>query len=157
MLFPLGHPGPMETNGLRCCYFFARFADANVLTRKIMQQKVFENVRLWQKQSALMWIHMRLFCVLYGTIKNNVAGLNKASLWLQFREDLLFQHCPVHKANRALTSNAFSTFKMNSNCEPGFITQHQYMNSPMLLWLSGSKSLQQGNRISWNDFAAWRV
>lgn len=45
MLFPLGHPGPMETNGLRCCYFLW-FADADVLLREIMQQKVFENVRL---------------------------------------------------------------------------------------------------------------
>lgn len=45
MLFPLGHPGPMETNGPRCCYFLW-FADADVLTRKIMQQKVFENVCL---------------------------------------------------------------------------------------------------------------
>ena len=92
------------------------------------------------------------------------------TLWQQFGEgSLLFQHdnAPVHKARsiqkclsrlvwknltglqRALTSTPLNTFRMNWNgdCEPGLIVQHQCPTSLMLLWLNGSKSLQQCSNI----------
>ena len=89
------------------------------------------------------------------------------TLWQQFGEGpFLFQHdnAPMHKArpiqkccvaigveeletgmHRALTSTPSNTFGMNWNadCEPSLIVQHQCLISLMLLWLNGSKSLQQ--------------
>ncbi len=47
--------------------------------------------------------------------------------------------------HRALTSTSSNTFGMNWNadCVRDLITQHQCWTSLMLLWLNGSKSLQQ--------------
>ena len=47
--------------------------------------------------------------------------------------------------HRALTSTPSNTFGMNwdVDCELGLIAQHQCPTSLMLLWLNGSKSLQQ--------------
>jgi hypothetical protein len=72
-------------------------------------------------------------------------------LWQQFGEGpFLFQHDnAVYKnltgLHRALTSTPTNTFEINwkADCKPGLIAQHQCPTSLMLLWLNGSKSLQQ--------------
>ena len=38
------------------------------------------------------------------------------------------------------------------NCQPGLVTQHQWLTSVKLLWLNGSKSPQSGSQIMWK---AW--
>ena len=88
------------------------------------------------------------------------------TLWQQCgKGPFLFKHdnAPVHKVRsiqkwvveigveeldspaQSPDLNPIDTFGMNWNadCEPGLITQHQCPNSLMLLWLNGSKSLQQ--------------
>jgi hypothetical protein len=56
--------------------------------------------------------------------------------------------------HRALTSTLSDTFGMNRNtdCKPGLIVKHQCPTSLMLLWLNGSKSLQQCSNIYWKAF-----
>lgn len=50
------------------------------------------------------------------------------------------------------------TFGMNSDREPGLITQHRCLTSLMLLWLNRSKSLQPGNKILRKAFPeVWRL
>ena len=56
--------------------------------------------------------------------------------------------------------NPTNTFGMNWNadCELDIIAQHLCPTSQMLLWLNGSKSLQQCSNIEWKAFPEeWRL
>jgi hypothetical protein len=87
---------------------------------------------LWQQfgKDPFLFKHVNALCTKQGPCRN---GLSR-SVW----KNLTGLH-------RALTSTPSNTYGMNWNadCEPGLIAQHHCPTSLMLLWLNGSKSLQQ--------------
>jgi hypothetical protein len=107
------------------CQEAVRLGGGRVLEEAWLSTFVFpesvQELQRWDKTFTTIWISRK-----GGKTWNNLTGLH-----------------------RALTSTPSNTFGMNWNadCKPSLITQQQRPTSQMLMWLNGSKSLQQCSNI----------